>query len=156
MTRTNEAGAGRGPRRQAPTMKAMFGFLTPQGKESADPLQNAKSAAAWLRQLPALDVIGRQQHVIRALETMRKGQYAFDLNRVAAVEFVDAALGADRRQLIKQYIENVENSPKLADRIWQALWEMSQAFTLAYQTALETALTEVVNARWKAAQPLLF
>ena len=137
-------------------MKAMLGFLTPQAKEAADPLQSAKSAAAWLRQLPALDVIGRQQHVIRVLETMRKGQYAFDLNRVAAVEFVDAALGADRRQLIKQYIENVESSPKLADRIWQALWEMSQAFTLAYQSALETALTEVVNARWKSALPLLF
>jgi hypothetical protein len=137
-------------------MKAMLGFLTPQAKEAADPLQSAKSAAAWLRQLPALDVIGRQQHVIRVLESMRKGQYAFDLNRVAAVEFVDAALGADRRQLIKQYIENVESSPKLADRIWQALWEMSQAFTLAYQTALETALTEVVNARWKSALPLLF
>ncbi len=134
----------------------MLGFLTPQAKEAADPLQSAKSAAAWLRQLPALDVIGRQQHVIRVLETMRKGQYAFDLNRVAAVQFVDAALGADRRQLIKQYIENVENSPKLAERIWQALWEMSQAFTLAYQTALEAALTQVANARWKAALPLLF
>jgi hypothetical protein len=122
-------------------MKAMLGFLTPQAKEAADPLQSAKSAAAWLRQLPALDVIGRQQHVIRVLEAMRKGQYAFDLNRVAAVEFVDAALGADRRQLIKQYIENVESSPKLADRIWQALWEMSQAFTMAYQAALEAALS---------------
>jgi hypothetical protein len=137
-------------------MKAMLGFLTPQAKEAADPLQNAKSAAAWLRQLPALDVIGRQQHVIRVLESMRKGQSAFDLHRVAAIEFVDAALGADRRQLIKQYIENVENSPKLAERIWQALWEMSQAFTLAYQSALETALTEVMNARWKLALPLLF
>ena len=137
-------------------MKAMLGFLTPQAKEAADPLQSAKSAAAWLRQLPALDVIGRQQHVIRVLESMRKEQYAFDLNRIAAVEFVDAALGADRRQLIKQYIENVESSPKLADRIWHALWEMSQAFTLAYQSALETALTEVANARWKSTLPLLF
>jgi hypothetical protein len=137
-------------------MKAMLGFLTPQAKEAADPLQSAKSAAAWLRQLPALDVIGRQQHVIRVLEAMRKGQYVFDLNRVAAVEFVDAALGADRRQLIKQYIENVESSPKLADRIWQALWEMSQAFTMAYQAALEAALSQVMNARWKSALPLLF
>src|SRR3974390_2156154 len=117
-------------------MKAMFGFLTPQAKDPADPLQNAKSAASWLRQLPALDVIGRQQHVIRALDEMRKTQRDIDANRVAAIEFVDAALGADRRQLIKQYIENAEASPKLADRIWQALWEMSQAFMLSYQQAL--------------------
>jgi hypothetical protein len=134
----------------------MLGFLTPHTKEPPDPLQNAKSAAAWLRELPALDVIGRQQHVIRALGLVRKGQYAIDANRIAAIQFVDAALGADRRQLIKQYIENAESSPKLAERIWQALWEMSQVFTLAYQTALEAALTQASNTRWKASLPLLF
>jgi cyclic-di-GMP-binding protein len=137
-------------------MKAMFGFLTPQAKESADPLQNAKSAAAWLRQLPALDVIGRQQHVIRALDALRNTQHEIDLNRIAAIQFVDAALGADRRQLIKQYIENAEASPKLAERIWQALWEMSQAFMLAYQKALQGAVGQGDNARWRAALPLLF
>src|SRR5450755_1748705 len=156
MSRTTETGSGHAPLRQASTMKAMFGFLTPQAKESADPLQNAKSAAAWLRQLPALDVIGRQQHVIRALDTVRKTQHQIDLNRVAAIQFVDAALGADRRQLIKQYIENAEASPKLAERIWQALWEMSQAFMLAYQQALQGGVGQSDNARWRAALPLLF
>src|ERR1700690_2804359 len=135
---------------------SMLGFLTPAGKVSADPLQNAKTAAVWLRQLPALDVIGRQQHVIRAMDDMRKAQRTFDLNRINAIEFIDAALGADRRQLIKQYIESSENSAKLADRIWQALWEMSQAFTLVYQCALEAAIPQAAKAKWKAALPLLF
>jgi hypothetical protein len=135
-------------------MKAMLGFLTPQASVD-DPLQNAKSAATWLRQLPALDVIGRQQHVVRALEASRKSSPA-DLHRIGAIQFVDAALGADRRQLIKQYIENAETSPKLADRIWQALWEMSQAFMFAYQAALETALAGGPNTRWKSVLPLLF
>src|SRR5437016_1293076 len=150
-------GARNGPpaRRQAISMKAMLGFLTPQAKDATDPLQSAKSAAAWLRQLPALDVIGRQQHVVRALETIRKGS-AMDLHRVGAIQFVDAALGADRRQLIKQYMENAEGSPKLADRIWQALWELAQAFMLVYQAALERALTPGANARWKSVLPLLF
>lgn len=134
----------------------MFGFLTSEGRALDDPLQSSKAAAAWLRQLPALDVIGRQQHVIRALDAFRAAQRPIDLNRINAVEFVDAALGADRRQLIKQYIENIENSPKLADRIWQALWEMSQAFTLAYQKVLESALPQAANARWRAVLPLLF
>ncbi len=137
-------------------MKAMFGLLTPQVKDSADPLQNAKAAAAWLRQLPALDVIGRQQHVIRVLDDMRKQQRPVDLNRVAGIEFVDAALGADRRQRSQQYIENAEASPKLAERIWQALWEMSQAFMLAYQMALEVAMSQAENTRWRAVLPLLF
>jgi len=135
-------------------MKAMLGFLTPQ-VNVGDPLQGAKSAAAWLRQLPALDVIGRQQHVVQALEATRKGS-GMDMHRVGAIQFVDAALGADRRQLIKQYIENAETSPKLADRIWQALWEMSQAFMVVYQSALESALGQGTNARWKSMLPLLF
>ena len=57
-------------------MRAMFGFLTPQAKDLSDPLQNAKAAAAWLRQLPSLDVIGRQQQVIEVLDAMRKSQRA--------------------------------------------------------------------------------
>ena len=134
----------------------MFAFLTPQAKDLSDPLQNAKAAAAWLRQLPSLDVIGRQQQVIAVLDATRKTQRDADLNRINAIQFVDAALGADRRQLIKQYIENSESAPKLADRIWQALWEMSQSFTMAYQFALETAVHQADNARWKAALPLLF
>jgi hypothetical protein len=137
-------------------MKAVLGFLTPQPKDAADTLLNAKTAAAWLRALPALDVIGRQQQVINALDAMRKSQPSLDLGRIGAIQFVDAALGADRRQLIKQYIENAEGSPKLADRIWQSLWEMSQAFTLSYQTALEHALRQSGNSRWKSVLPLLF
>jgi len=51
----------------------MFEFLT-SGKETTDPLANPKTVAQWLRQLPALDVIGRQQHVMNAFEAMRKGR----------------------------------------------------------------------------------
>ncbi len=96
---------------------------------------SAKSAAAWLRQLPALDVIGRQQHVMRAFDAMRQSRKAVDLARVQAVEYLDAALGADRRQLIKQYVENYDSGPKLAERIWQAIYDMSQGFIFAYQSA---------------------
>jgi cyclic-di-GMP-binding protein len=137
-------------------MRPMFGFLTPQAKDSNDPLLSEKAASAWLRQLPALDVIGRQQQVIVVLDGMRKAQRGIDLSRANALQFVDAALGSDRRQLIKQYIENAESAPKLADRIWQAMWEMSQAFILVYQSALDAALQEGDNPRWKSALPLLF
>ena len=63
----------------------MFGFLTQSTKDQADPLQSQKSATVWLRQLPALDVIGRQQHVMRAFEGMRQSRKDADLQRVAAV-----------------------------------------------------------------------
>jgi len=104
----------------------MFGFLTSNTKDLSDPLASAKAVSAWLRELPALDVIGRQQHVMHAFDVMRQSRKPIDLARAQAVQFLDAALGADRRQLIKQYVENVDTGPKLSDRIWQAVYSMSQ------------------------------
>ncbi|MEO6566995.1 MAG: hypothetical protein ABIO63_13305 [Casimicrobiaceae bacterium] len=134
----------------------MFGFLTPGTKDAADPLVSAHAISAWLRQLPAQDVIGRQQQVMRAFDGMRQSRKPADLARAHAIEFLDAALGADRRQLIKQYVENHDSAPKLADRIWQAIYDLSQGFIFAYQTALEEALRQSANPRWKPLTPLLF
>src|SRR5437764_811324 len=120
----------------------MFGFLTPSAKETVDPLQSAKVVSAWLRELPALDVIGRQQHVMRAFETMRKSRKPVDLGRLHAVQFVDAALGADRRQLIKQYVENVDAAPKLAERLWHSVFELAQGYVQAYTSLIEVALRQ--------------
>jgi cyclic-di-GMP-binding protein len=134
----------------------MFGFLTPQAKDHPDPLQTPKSASVWLRQLPTLDVIGRQQQVMRAFDGMRQSRKPPDLSRVAAIEFLDAALGADRRQLTKQYVENIDGSTRLAERLWQAVHEMVQGFIFGYQAALEQALAQTANPRWKQEIPLLF
>jgi len=134
----------------------MFGFLTSNTKDLSDPLASAKAVSAWLRELPALDVIGRQQHVMRAFDVMRQSRKPIDLARAQAVQFLDAALGADRRQLIKQYVENVDTGPKLSDRIWQAVYSMSQGFVYAYQVSLEEALKQGGNPRWKSQVPMLF
>ena len=134
----------------------MFGFLTSSSKDATDPLVSAKSTSAWLRQLPALDVIGRQQHVMRAFDAIRQSRKPIDLGRVGAIEFLDAALAADRRQLTKQYVENVDAGPKLSVRIWQAVFDLTQGFIHAYQSALEEALKQQNNPRWKALVPLLF
>ena len=119
----------------------MFGFLT-SGKDIADPLVSAKAVSVWLRQLPALDVIGRQQHVMRAFDAMRLARQGVDPARVAAIQFLDAALGADRRQLLKQYVENAEGAARLSERIWQATHELAQGFVFAYQWLLDAALAQ--------------
>ena len=134
----------------------MFDFLSSGTKDVADPLLTAKSASGWLRQLPALDVLGRQQHVMRAFDAMRQSRKAIELPRVQAIQFLDAALGTDRRQLTKQYVENVDTSSKLSDRIWAAVYELTQGFIYAYQTALEEALRQANHPRWKPLAPLLF
>src|SRR5688572_774294 len=134
----------------------MFGFLSSHSKDADDPLVSPRGTAVWLKQLPAQDVIGRQQHVMRAFEAMRQSRRPVDPARMQAVEFLDSALGADRRQLIKQYVENYDTAPKLAERIWQATYDLTQGFLSSYQTGLEEAVTQGSNPRWKPMVPLLF
>src|SRR5690348_583587 len=118
-------------RRTGAATNVMFGFLTAGTKEIADPIASVKGVTAWLRELPALDVVGRQQSVMRAFEAMRQSRRPADLARAHAIQLLDAALGADRRQLIKQYVENVDSAPKLSDRLWAAVFELSQGFIFA-------------------------
>ena len=134
----------------------MFGFLTSHSKDATDPLVSARATAVWLKQLPALDVIGRQQQVMRAFDAMRQSRKPVDPARLQAIEYLDSALGADRRQLIKQYVENFETAPKLAERIWQATYDLTQGFLVSYQAGLEEAVTQGSNPRWKPLVPLLF
>src|SRR3982750_2632334 len=114
----------------------MFGFLTPAAKETVDPIASVKGVTTWLRELPATDVVGRQQSVMRAFEAMRQSRRPVDLARAQAIQLLDAALGADRRQLIKQYVENVDSAPKLADRLWLPGVELSPGLIFPYHRGL--------------------
>ena len=137
-------------------MGAMFAFLTPAARDSADPMISVKSAAAWLHDLPSLDVVARQQLVLRAFDGMRQSRRPVDLARAQALQYTDAALGSDRRQLFRQYVESLESAPKVSDRIWHASLDLAQAFITAYQRVLEAALAPTAYARWKPYVPVLF
>jgi hypothetical protein len=137
-------------------MGAMFAFLTPGARDAADPLASVKAAAAWLRDLPSLDIVARQQLVLRAFDGLRVPRRPIDLSRAQALQYIDAALGADRRQLFRQYVESLESAPKVSERIWQASLDLAQAFTAAYQAVLETALAPTAFGRWKPHVPVLF
>ncbi|MEO8537067.1 MAG: hypothetical protein ABI533_06030 [Betaproteobacteria bacterium] len=134
----------------------MFGFLNPSVRDTSDPVVSAKCAAAWLRELPSLDIVARQKIVLRALESMRQSRRPVDFARAHALQYVDAALGADRRQLFKQYVESLETTPKVSERIWQTSLDLTQGFIAAYQHILETALEPSAFGRWKSQVPILF
>src|SRR6478672_566545 len=137
-------------------MGAMFAFLSPGTRDSADPLVSVKAATTWLRELPSLDVVARQQLVLRAFDGMRQSRRPIDFARAQALEYLDAALGADRRQLFRQYVESLESAPKVSERIWQASLDLAQGFIIAYQSVLETALAPAAYPRWKPHVPILF
>jgi len=134
----------------------MFGFLNPSVRDASDPAVSPKAAAAWLREMPSLDIVARQQLVARALEGMRQSRRPVDFSRAHALQYLDAALGADRRQLFKQYVESLESKPKVSERLWQASLDLAQGFIAAYQHVLETALAPSSFGRWKPQVPILF
>ena len=134
----------------------MFGFLNPGVRDAADPIVSAKAAAAWLNELPSLDIVARQQLVLRAFDGIRHSRRPVDFSRAHALQYIDAALGADRRQLFKQYVESLESAPKISERIWQASLDLAQGFIGAYQNILETALASSSYPRWKSHVPILF
>ncbi len=134
----------------------MFGFLSSGTKEIVDPLASVRAVTQWLRALPAQDVIGRQQLVLGAFDALRQSRKPIDPPRVQALLFLDAALGADRRQLVKQYVENADSATQLSQRIWQAAFDLSQGYISVYQVALEHALAQPTNPRWKPLVPVLF
>ena len=134
----------------------MFAFLNPSVRDVTDPIVSAKVASAWLRELPSLDIVARQQMVLRAFEGMRQSRRPVDFARAHALQYVDAALGADRRQLFKQYAESLESAPKVSERIWQTSLDLTQGFVVTYQHVLETALAPAAFGRWKAQVPILF
>ena len=134
----------------------MFGFLNPSVRDASDPVVSPKAAAAWLREMPSLDIVARQQLVARALEGMRQSRRPVDFSRAHALQYLDAALGADRRQLFKQYVESLESKPKVSERLWQASLDLAQGFIAAYQHVLETALAPSSLGRWKPQVPILF
>jgi len=134
----------------------MFGFLTSGTKEIVDPLSSVRAVTQWLRALPVQDVIGRQQLVLGAFDALRQARKPIDPPRVQAILFLDAALGADRRQLVKQYVENADSGTQLSQRIWQAAFDLSQGYITIYQQALEQALAQPGNPRWRQLLPVMF
>jgi hypothetical protein len=134
----------------------MFGFGTRQGKARVDPLATRRTAAEWFRDLPALDVFGRQEQLAQALHAMRHAQTSVDLDRVAALLYVDGAAAADRGRVQKWYIDNCTGASKLAESLWQTCIDVNHGFLYAYRAAVDQALTQAEDRHWEPLLPLLF
>ena len=134
---------------------AMAAAATTQFTDHPDPLQTRRIAAEWLRHLPPLDVVGRQEHVVRAFEGMRHACAPADLDRAAAIEYVDAMLEVDHRRLVKWHLENLDGPPGLADRFWRLANEVNRGFAFAYHALLESAQASGRDRRWQQRLPLL-
>lgn len=132
---------------------SIFRFRTPSADAHGTPLATQKSAAAWFHALPAVDAIGRQQVVLRAIHSACRSPGELEFESVAAIGFLDAELATDRGRLITQYVELADGSAALAHRIWQAAYEICQGFIVAYRSLLTRALGAADEPRWVHATP---
>ena len=88
---------------------------------------------------------------------MRQSRRPVDFSRAHALQYLDAALGADRRQLFKQYVESLRIQAEGVRAASGRRASISRrASSLRYQHVLETALAPSAFGRWKPQVPILF
>ncbi len=132
---------------------SLFRFRTPPHGH-AEPLATQQSAAAWFRELPALDAIGRVQAVAQAIESACQPGRTLDFDQVGAIEFLDRELAVDRGRLITQYVEHADSAAAAAGRVWQAAHDASRGFILGYRGLVDRAVA-ANDGRWTEALPRL-
>ena len=123
------------------TAKRMFGFLTSGTKEIADPLVSAKAVAQL-----AAPAAGARRHrppaagdarVRRDAPVAQAGRPRRACRRSSSSTPRSAPTAASSPSNTSR---TTTAAPKLAERIWQSIYDLSQGFIYAYQTALEEAL----------------
>ncbi len=134
----------------------MLPFLNSTRRGGADPFASVKATNAWLRELPPHDAFGRQQIALQAFDAMMQSRRPIDLARAQALQNADLALSADRRALFRQYVASDESAPGVSMRLWQAGFDLTQAFACAYQAVLEAAVGPKAYGTWKPHVPILF
>jgi hypothetical protein len=132
---------------------SLFRFRNPP-RGNAEPLATQQSAAAWFRELPAADAIGRLQAVAQAIESACQPDRTLDFDQVGAIEFLDRELAVDRGRLITQYVEHADGAAAAAGRVWQAAYDASRGFILGYRDLVDRAVA-ANDGRWMEALPRL-
>jgi hypothetical protein len=132
----------------------MFGFGTSEKR----PLADVKSAEHWLASLPANDPLAMHAEVVaqlRAAVATPAPQAALRQSGLEAIFRVDTRTAVLRRMLTSQYIEHANRSSRIENQLWQALFDLTQAFLLCYQAFGREIAQNPRNAKWQALLPEL-
>src|SRR5438105_2083723 len=108
--------------------RSMLGF----GKPTRDPLADGKTVARWLASFPAGDPLAVHGEVLAELARIAERHARRTPQRLEAIFELDAHTEALRAALTAQYIEHANRSSKIEHQLWSALFDLTQAFLLAY------------------------
>ena len=129
----------------------MLGF----GKPTRDPLADGKTVARWLASFPPGDPLAVHGEVLAELARIAERHARRTPQRLEAIFELDAHTGALRAALTAQYIEHASRSSKIEHQLWSALFDLTQAFLLAYQAFAREVSDHVHSAKWQALLPEL-
>lgn len=124
----------------------MFGF----GKSIKDPLADVKSAERWLAGFPGNDPLAMHVELLNELGRIAERAGKRTPAVLEAVFHVDSHTAVLRRALTAQYIEHASRSSKIENQLWSAMFDMTQAFLLAYQAFAREVSDHAQSNKWQA------
>jgi len=129
----------------------MLGF----GKNSKEPLADAKSAERWFASFPANDPLAAHGELLGELGRMAERAARRTPAQLEAIFRVDARAKGLRRALTAQYIEHANRSSKIENQLWQAMFDLAQGFLLCYQAFAREVSDHAQSNKWQALLPEL-
>jgi hypothetical protein len=128
----------------------MFSF----GKAGKEPLADVKSVERWLAAFPPNDPLALHGELLAGLGRIAERDARRTPAQLEAVFALDTRTAELRATLTAQYVEHANRSSKIENQIWSALFDLTQAFLLAYQ-AFGREMALHASARWQEMQPEL-
>src|SRR5690349_14287071 len=129
----------------------MFGF----GKANRDPLTDVKSAERWLASLPTNDPLTIHSELLTELGKVADAHARRAPQGLEAVFYLDHHCAAVRKNLTVQYIEHASRSSKIEHQLWSAMFDLTQAFLLAYYAFAREVSNHAQSAKWQQLLPEL-
>ncbi|MEO8346111.1 MAG: hypothetical protein ABI607_10480 [Betaproteobacteria bacterium] len=129
----------------------MFGF----GSTHRDPLTDIKSAERWFASFPENDPLALHSALVTELGLITEQVGRHTPARLETVFFADSRTAGLRKILTAQYIEHSTRSSKIENQLWSALFDLTQAFLLAYQAFAREVLAHSQSAKWQLLLPAL-
>jgi cyclic-di-GMP-binding protein len=129
----------------------MFGF----GRTAKDPLSDKKTVERWLASFSASDALGMHSAILTELGVVTEQSAQRTPPRLEALFHLDALSESLRRTLTAQYLEHGNRSSRVENQLWQALFDMTQAFLLCYQAFGREMGGRAQNSKWQAMLPEL-
>lgn len=129
----------------------MFGL----GKTIKDPLADAKTAERWLASFPLSEPVAAHAELLSELGHVVERTTRRTPARLEAVFRIDTRSAPLRKALADQYIEHATRSSRIENQLWAALFDLAQAFLLAYQAFGREVSGHSQSAKWQQLLPEL-